>query len=240
MTLNITKGNPAQFVKMKPLISIAICTHRYMNPFFVNSMFFMLNHLKDTKLDFEINSHMGVSNLTAGRQQRLDEAIASGATHLFFIDDDMVFSENLIHKMLHECNQLVQSGIPKVALGVNPCRKSPTSLFYTAKGINEENTPGMEAFLQSKGKSGVAEVCRCGLGAFLIETSILRDIPKPHFEILWDEEKKEHQGEDFYFIKKLRDHGVRIFVDQDISQTMGHAGEYVYSYSSYPNAPKDM
>ena len=73
----------------------------------------------------------------------------------------------------------------------------------------------------------------CGLGLFLIETAILREIPAPHFEISWLHDKNEHQGEDFFFIKKLREHGVRVFVDQDISQTIGHAGEFIYSYGSY-------
>ncbi len=228
--------NDVKTVKMEPKISININTHRHMNPFFVNSMFFMLNHMKDTKLKFEMNSHMGVSNLCAGRQARVNDALNSECTHMLMLDDDMAFGADLVHKMLGECNKLAQSGIQNYALGVNPCRKSMAGLYYTAVPIEIENPKTTDEFLQSKGKSGVAEVSRCGLGAFLIETRILRDIPAPHFEIRWNEEKKEHIGEDFYFIKKLRDHGVRIFVDQDISQTMGHCGECVYSYGIYQDA----
>lgn len=224
------------FPEKRPKISINLCTHRYMNPFFVNSMFFMMDYMRATNLRYEINSHMGVSNLCAGRQQRVNDAMSSDCTHMLMVDDDMVFSQNMVHKMLHECNELVKSGIQKVAIGVNACRKNPIGLTYTAKDVANEFTPGMEAYLDSKGKSGVVEVSRCGLGAFLIEIQHLREIPKPHFEILFNPEKDDHEGEDFYFIRKLREHGVRVFVDQDISQTIGHAGEFIYTYSSY-NAP---
>lgn len=218
---------PQEPIRMQPKISINICTHRYMNPFFVNSMFYMLDYMNRTGLKFEVNSHMGVSNIVGGRQARITETINGTCTHMMFIDDDTVFAMDVAHKMLHEMNTLTMAGIRKVAMGVNPCRKSPAGLFYTAKPLDSDG------FLKSKGQEGVVEVSRCGLGIFMIETAVLREIPKPHFEILWLEEKQEHQGEDFYFIKKLREHGVRVFVDQDISQKLGHAGEYIYTYDTY-------
>ena len=253
-------------IRLQPKIHINICTHRAMNPFFVNSMFYMLDYMNKTGLNFEINSHTGVSNIVGGRQNRVTEALNSSCTHMFMIDDDMVFSMDIVHKLLHEANKLTVNGVKKIAMGVNPCRKSPTGLFYTAKELDSDN------FVKSKGKSGVVEVSKCGLGAFLIETALLREISEPHFEVpyaknhslyknaqkmrdllmmevlddarrdavLKDIEdtkihKEEHLGEDFYFCEKLRDHGVRIFIDQDISQTMGHAGEFIYTYSSYQN-----
>ncbi len=226
-----------QPIRVQPKISINICTHRYMNPFFVNSMLFMVDYMNKTGLNYVINSHMGVSNIVSGRQQRVNESIADmlekGCTHTLFIDDDMVFSMDIVHKLLSESNKLTMDGIRKLGIGVNPCRKSPVDLYYTAKPLNSTNP---DDFLQSKGKSGVEEVSACGLGVFLIQTSILAEIAPPHFGIEWIEEKQEHGGEDFFFIKKLRDNGVRIFVDQDISQTIGHAGEFVYSYSSYNTA----
>jgi len=219
-----------KLIQIEPKISINICTHRYMNPFFCNSMFFMINYLINTGLKYEINSQMGVSNIVSGRQNRITDAIKSDCTHMFMVDDDMVFSQDIIHKMLTELNNLTIAGHKKIAIGVNPCRKSPIDLYYTAKPVDaaDENE-----FLKSKGKSGVVEVSRCGLGAFLIPIHVLREVPAPHFECKWLEEKQEHEGEDFYFIKKLREHGVQVFVDQDISQTIGHAGEFIFSYGNY-------
>ncbi len=229
-----------QPIQLSPKISINICTHRYMNPFFVNSVLFMLDYMNKTGMRFLINSHMGVSNIVGGRQQRVNESIKDmmerGCTHTLFIDDDMVFSMDMVHKMLNEMNKLTVDGIRKLAMGVNPCRKSPVDLYYTAKPIDAKDP---DEFLKSKGKSGVVEVSACGLGVFLIETALLAEIAPPHFGIEWVEEKQEHAGEDFYFIKKLRENGVRIFVDQDISQSIGHAGEFIYSYASY-NTPLEV
>lgn len=218
-------------VKMEPKISINICTHRYMNPFFVNSLLYLVNHMHATGMKYEMNSQMGVSNLVSGRQQRVNDAIKSDCTHMLFIDDDMVFSQDLVHKMLTEMNTLTLAGHRKIAMGVNPCRKSPSDLYYTAKPLDSEE------FMKSKGQCGVAEASMCGLGVFLIPIHILREIPAPHFEILWLENKNEHMGEDFYFIKKLREHGVEVFIDQDISNFIGHAGEFIYSYGNYNVAP---
>lgn len=223
-----------QPICVQPKISICICTHRYMNPFFCTSMFAMIDYMNATGMKYIINSHMGVSNIVGGRQNRVNDSIRDmverGCTHTMFIDDDMVFAMDIAHKMLSEMNKLTMTGIRKLAMGVNPCRKSPVDLYYTAKPLLTDDP---DAFLKSKGKSGVEEVSACGLGVFMIQTSLLQEIPEPHFGINWVPEKREHGGEDFFFIKKLREHGVRIFVDQDISQTIGHAGEFIYSYGSY-------
>lgn len=219
-----------ELIKIEPKISINICTHRYMNPFFVNSMFYMLECMGRTGLKYELNSQMGVSNIVSGRQQRVSAAIESDCTHLMFVDDDMVFASDIVHKMLTEMNTLTIAGHKKIAMGVNPCRKSPVDLYYTAKPVDSEE------FLKSKGQSGVVEVSRCGMGVFMIPIPLLREIPAPHFEVKWLPEKGEHEGEDFYFIRKLREHGVEVFCDQDISQTIGHAGEFIYSYGNY-NVP---
>jgi hypothetical protein len=261
-----------QPVCLKPKINIGICTHRHMNPFFVNSMSHMEEYMRKTGIGFVKNSHVGVTCLSGGRQNRLQEAIDSECTHLLFVDDDMVFAFDVVHKMLHEMNQLTVAGITPIAMGVNACRKSPQGLFYTAKPVDSADPT---EFLKSKGHGGVAEVSKCGLGVFLIEISVLREIPAPHFEVLWcpnisryeasqemmgllaepqegvtddwrerrdillrkieenKNRKDEYQGEDHYFSKKLRDYGVRIFVDQDISNQIGHAGEFIYTYSTY-------
>lgn len=262
----------SELIKMRPKIHIDICTHRIMDPFFVNSMFYMLGYMRQTGMEYEINSHAGVSNLVGGRQNRVHEAIKSDCTHMLMVDDDMAFAMNSVHKMLAEINKLVTSGMQHVAMGVNYCRKSPDTLYYTAKGMGDE-------WLESKGATGVVEASACGLGMFLVETAVLRQIPEPHFEINWmpnvalyNNSKEmfdllhsencgatewqlrrasliekinsetatiqEHQGEDFFFTRKLRDHGVRVFIDQDISQATGHAGSFVYSFGSYPNVAK--
>lgn len=214
----------------KVKFSIQLCTHRETNPFFVNAFRQMEYFMHQTGTSYETSNEIGVSNLCSGREHRVQDALRSDATHVMFIDDDMVFPQDAAHQMLHTANMLTLSGVDKVAIGVNPVRKTMTGLYYTAKGIEQE---GSTDFMASKGKLFPHEACRCGLSLFLIETKILREMEEPFFEILWGKEAKDHQGEDFYFIKKLRDHGVRVFVDQELSQKVGHVGHYIYGFSSY-------
>lgn len=214
--------------QITPKLSIQIPTHRAWNAFFAASMVMLTKHLAKIGIDFDVSIEIGVSNLTGGRERRVADAIKSNATHLLFLDDDMTFNQDVVEKMFMASNKLILSGERKVAIGVNPCRKSPVSLAYTARGLDGK-------FVESKGKTGLVEVERCGLSVFLIETNILRELKPPFFEITWDAERGEHQGEDFYFCQKLRNSGVKIFIDQDISQSIGHAGDYIYGYNSYPD-----
>lgn len=209
--------------------SIQLCTHREMNPFFSNAFRHMENYLKDTNTAFETTNEIGVSNLCSGREHRVQDAIKSDCTHAIFIDDDMVFPQDAAHQMLQTANMLTLSGVEKLAIGVNPVRKTMSGLYYTAKGIEQDGT---DDFLCSKGKLHPHEASRCGLGLFMVETRILREMSPPFFEVLWN--GKDHQGEDFYFIRKLREHGVRIFIDQELSQKVGHVGHYIYGYQSFP------
>lgn len=269
--------------KLSPIISIQICTHRDMNPFFANSLRQLEANLNRNNIQYYFSNEIGVSNLCSGRQHRTDDAIKSDATHVLFLDDDMVFPPDTVQKMLDTANKLVtgfpdENGTPtreiikKVAIGVNPCRKTMNGIYYTAKPA------GSYDFMRSKGQMDVVEASRCGLSVFLIETALLRDIPSPHFEIMWgpyasrymksgemyallQEENRdeswmekfngiknyiethsnsaqETQGEDFYFIRKLTESGVRVFIDQELSHHIGHVGHYIYGYSSYgPDAP---
>lgn len=234
----------SEIVKRQPKISIQICTHREMNPFFVNALRQMEACLNRNKIEYELSNEIGVSNLCGGRQHRVNDALSGDCTHILFLDDDMVFPQDTVQKMLHTANMLVTGSpdaegkptceeVHKVAIGVNPPRKTMTGLYYTAKPVDSDD------FMKSKGRMEVAEASRCGLSVLLVETALLREIPTPHFEITWNSDKNEHQGEDFYFIKKLREHGVRVFIDQELSQYIGHVGHYIYSYNSYPPEKAD-
>lgn len=222
----------AEVTKAEAKFSIQLCTHRETNPFFVNAFRQMEYFLNQTNTLYETSNEIGVSNLCSGREHRVQDALKSDATHVLFIDDDMVFPQDAAHQMLNTANMLTLSGVDKVAIGVNPVRKTMTGLYYTAKSIEQEGT---DYFMPTKGRLEPREASRCGLSLFMIETKILRKIEEPFFEVLWNKETRDHQGEDFYFIRKLRDHGVRIFIDQELSQKVGHVGHYIYGFGSFPD-----
>jgi len=67
----------------------------------------------------------------------------------------------------------------------------------------------------------------------LLDLNAIKSIKPPHFEIIWDEKTQEYLGEDHYFCAKLRSNGIKIYVDHDASQTVGHIGDYTYTLNSY-------
>lgn len=157
------------------------------------------------------------SSLSNSRQSMLDECIRSGASHILWLDDDMVFPADLCHCLFSHNKRLI---------GCNSLVKNPDYLHYTAKGVDG-------GVLASKGKTGIEEVESVGLALFLMETDVIRKNPKPHFEVVWNAEKQSYTGEDVYFCRKLRKSGEKIFIDHAASNLCGHVGSLVYTFSFY-------
>lgn len=146
--------------------------------------------------------------ISISRQNALESAIEREATHLLFLDDDMTFPVKTVEFLISRNEDCVLT---------NYARKS---------GKIKTNTVNLEGdnYVYSTGKTGIEEVSFGGLGVSLIKTSCFKDIPKPHFEILWNDEKQSYDGEDYYFFKKLKDNGTKIYVDHDASNLITHAG----------------
>lgn len=202
-------------------IYIAIVSNRDHKARFVGSLYALTQNLIHHGKSYGIEAHMiaigeGHSCLSRGRQDALDTALKNGSTHLLFIDDDMVFPPNILQ-------MLTQRKLPVVA--ANYVLKDQESLRFVARDANGKR-------ISSKGKTGVEEVCRTGTGMFLVECNAVRHIPGPHFEVVWNAEKKDYISEDSYFCDKLRAHGVTIHIDHDASQNIGHVGDFVYSMRS--------
>jgi hypothetical protein len=60
--------------------------------------------------------------------------------------------------------------------------------------------------------------CDCvGTGALMIDTSILKELPQPFFKDIYDSEGCiRHCPDDFYFMWKLCEKGIKVTVDQSI------------------------
>lgn len=168
----------------------------------------------------------GASCLPQTRQLILNEALALDAegkpmySHLMMIDDDMVFPPDVLAK-------LISRNLPVVA--GNYCRKIQDQIKGTALDMSGQH-------MDSSGKTGVEQAMYIGLGMCLVRTDAIRHIPRPNFEVLWDEARQDYWGEDMYFCDRLRDYGVPIHVDHDVSNAIGHVGDYVYQFHKEPEA----
>lgn len=205
---------------------IATPSCRDHSPHFVASLVGMVKHLAGngvegrTLEEFDVNIRPQSSNLPQARQIMLDDAVRRGFTHLLFLDDDMTFPFDML-------DALANRGVPVV--GANCCRKTLNGLYYTAAGEDRRPVP-------SKGRTGIQEVAKVGTGVMLIELAALVHVPRPHFEIQWREDAGCYRAEDVYFCEKLREHGVPIHIDHDVSHHVGHMGTFEHRFSAYTTA----
>lgn len=173
-----------------------------------------LNQLGGKLKDYQLYTMTGVSILSRAREIAIRKAKEQGFTHILMLDDDMTFSPDVVDRLLSH-------DIPFVA--ANYCRKVPGE----PKSISFDMNGGS---VDSNGKSGLEEVSFVGAGINLIRLDDIKDIPSPLFEVRWDEQRQDYWGEDMYFCAKLRNRGIKLFIDHDVSQQVGHVGDYEYKF----------
>lgn len=196
---------------------VAVFSVRDWKPAFGASLIGLQNYILTqatsvTEVKFSIMS--GASLISKVRQAALDQSIKEGYDHLLMLDDDMVFPP-------YTADMLLRHKLPFVAANYN--RKVP--IENAALAFDFEGKP-----VDSAVRFGLEKVYFVGTGVCLINLSAVKDIPKPHFEVLWSEERNSYEGEDFYFCKKLSDHGIDIYIDHDLSRHIGHVGDYEYRF----------
>lgn len=153
------------------------------------------------------------SVICANRTDLVDEALAHNATHILFLDTDMIFPPTLLDSLLFRGNPIV---------AINYVTKEIPALPVTT-GFNSER-------ISSIGKTGLESVKGIGLGGCLIETDVFRNLPQPWFDNNWDLESGTFNIEDWCFCQNARAHGYEIFVDHDASQDILHRGGYDYGW----------
>ena len=161
-----------------------------------------------------MNAIQGASCLSRARQAGLKQAIDGGYTHLLMLDDDMVFPADVVDRFMAHGKQVIAANYVRKHAG------HPVPLCMQLDG----------ALLESKGKAGIEEVAFVGAGVLLIEIAAVKDIPAPHFSVLWDETRGDYWGEDLFFCNKIREHGVKIYVDHDVSLQVKHVGDYAFGF----------
>lgn len=203
-------------------LSIAVLSNRDHKPQFTRCLVDLVRNIHERGHLYGIEDygwHMKrqCSILTNARHNSIDDSIADGSTHLFSIDDDMTFQPDALEL-------LASRNVPFI--GVNAVNKNPNERLFTAFDFNNQ-------MIDSRGKKGIEEVKYCGFGMVLLDLRIMATIPPPYFELGWNQKQKRCAPEDYYFCEKLRQNNVKIHIDHDVSQNIGHIGDYVYTMNSY-------
>ena len=128
-----------------------------------------------------------------------------GATHILWLDADMTFPKDTALRLLrHEKEVVAANYVSRTA------RPRPTAMR------NGKCVSSVDA-------SGLQEVDHVGMGVFLMNTSVVKNLPQPRF---WYSTATE--TEDVYFCRLLRAADRDIWIDHDLSREVGHVGQFTY------------
>lgn len=149
------------------------------------------------------------------RMRCVAEAAKWNATHMLFLDDDMLFPVDAL-----QC--LLRHNVPVV--GANYSRRTVPMLptAYTA----DRSGP---LFTRPEDED-LVEVSHVGTGLMLIDMRVFDLLELPFFAFEHFDEGKQLRGEDVYFCHKLQEAGVKVYCDQRLSQQVGHIGEWTYTH----------
>jgi hypothetical protein len=145
-----------------------------------------------------------------GREWFLEAALKQGATHVLWLDTDMeIPRETAVLLFMHEqpivaCNYRVRQA---------------SGLFTAFRG--EERVATTET------STGLEAVEYVGMGAMLMETAVVADLPRPWFRHGLNAFGGD-VGEDVVFCRALGKAGHTVYIDHDLSKEIGHIGQHTY------------
>ncbi len=148
------------------------------------------------------------SSLVAlGRNQCAEAAKLAGATHLLFLDSDMVFPVTTLSRLLKHNKDIVGAIYSQRTPPFHP-------LGVTIEGSHTNVTGGLQ------------QMKIIPTGCLLISMKVFDKLPKPWFNTSVEGEKI--LGEDYYFCEQARKVGFEIWCDGDLSREIGHVGQKTY------------
>ncbi len=132
-------------------------------------------------------------------------------SHVLFIDHDMVFSADLIKKLIEHDKDII---------GVNYNYRflplTTMTVFYDKFGKETKEIAIMPI--------DIFEVASVGGGCVLIKMSVFDNLKRPYFEMEQDEYNNRVVTEDFGFLNKAKAVGYKVFCDPNIE--VGHLGDF--------------
>jgi hypothetical protein len=160
---------------------------------------------KNVTCDFVASTYIHV-----GREWFLEASWKQGATHIFWLDTDMVLPrETIVLLAMHEQ--------PIVACNYRVRQKS--GLFTAFRDGERVAT--------TESSSGLEAVEYVGMGAMLMATDAVTNLSRPWFRHGLNEFGGD-VGEDVMFCRGLGAAGHTIYIDHDLSKEVEHIGQHAF------------
>lgn len=143
-------------------------------------------------------------DIVSNRTFLVNAAIQAGATHILFVDSDMLFPYDTIPRLLAHKKEIVGVKYKK--------REFPIKWLYES--------------IDGESETEIFKVKHTGTGLLLIDLSIFKNLKGPWFNFGRDSQGALALGEDVWFCNTARDAGYDVWVDPTLQ--IGHIGRYTY------------
>lgn len=157
------------------------------------------------------------SILSRSRHVLVSKALEEECSHILFIDTDQTFPSHTLHQLLRWDKDVVAANCVTKCLPALP----------TARQFSKDVSAGVP--VSSVGRTGLEKVWRIGTGVMLIKTRVFKKLPQPWFPITWQPENDDYTGEDWNFCKACEDAKIDLFIDHELSKSIGHIGSFEYN-----------
>ncbi len=195
-----------------PSLQVAVISNRPHSPSFSASLaLLMANVTRSTEFStLVLFMQQNISQICQGRDSAIQMAQEKSVSHLLFVDDDMIFPEDAAVGLLSRNKRIV---------GANYVRKQ-FPISFVAKDLDGKP-------INSNGKSGIQSASLIGFGCILFDMDVFTKYPAPYFALDWTLDAG-YATEDTVFCRAALKRGEEIFIDHDLSNLIGHAGEFIF------------
>ena len=193
---------------------IGICTGGTVRAETMMSLIGAIYYLGDNGIAANILTQIG-GYVAVNRNKIVADAIAQKATHLLFLDADMMFGREAIYK-------LIEHDLDVVAGNYN-VRKDPTS--QNPGGTTIKMMVDGQIVSTTEIPDSLFKCYAAPTGFMLIKLDIFKKLKKPYF-VEWETEDGIHTTEDIEFCKRANDAGIDIYCDPSFK--IGHIGSTAY------------
>lgn len=212
---------------------IALPVYGGCDPFFMRSL---LELVQRPPCDIMVRLHVGDSLVSRARNILCAEFLASGATHLLFLDTDLIFSPKDIARLVNHAKEGRQ-----IVGGLYP--KKQKELAWVCNLLDEPKEPLA---------NGLQQVKYAGTGCLLISRQVFETmftrIPELAYDpdegdrpgVKWDffgvgvrefpDGTRRYLSEDWMFCQRAADLGWPIWMDTKV--VLKHVGQMVYPLQS--------
>lgn len=154
--------------------------------------------------------------LGEARNQLVRSALDAKASHLLFLDSDMIVPSNAPQRLLKHDKPIVS--------GLYFERHSPHKpvMGKTRCGDWFDYPPGL------------SEIGVVGGGCLLVQTDVFRKISEHFKDDTWFEFFGQRTGEDLVFAQRCRELGIKMYLDADLK--CGHAGTRIVQEEDFKRA----